>query len=133
MARPDESMVRRLVETQLGTPLVKRKVMVGEKNTGEKVYCQFDGVSPDAGIIVEIKTNELFVSENKPRGRYDSAIKQALITDLYRLSRVEAEAKYLVLTDRPLYDLFVQDMDGFLPSDVKVLYCCADSTAASGS
>jgi len=126
MGRPSEATVRKLVEAQLGTPLSKRKALVGHKSNGEELYCEFDGVSPDGQVIIEIKSNELVATDDKPLGRYKSAIKQALITDIYRLSRATATAKFLVLTDRALFDAFTRDMDGFLPEALTILYCCAN-------
>lgn len=84
------------------------------------------GVSPDNQFVVEVKTNELGAKPGQPKGRYPNAIKQALGLDLYLLSRINAETKLLVLTDRPLYDLCSRDMDGLLAPDTQIVYCSAD-------
>ena len=73
-------------------------------------------------MVIEVKTNKLDTSV-RPRGRYDSAIKQALTLDLYMLTRVNAKIKLLVLTDRPLFDLCIRDMDGLLSPDTQIVYC----------
>lgn len=123
MSRLDlESQVRQLLEREFSTPLPKRNLVVGRTSDGRERTHEFDGVSPDRRIIIEIKTNELKATPDKPNGRYFSAIKWALIGDLYMLARVEADTKMLVLTDRPLYELCIRDMDGILPPKTTIIH-----------
>ncbi len=117
-----ESTVRQRIAERFDVPLEKRTLIVGTKANGAERLHEFDGVSVDCQFVIEVKTNKLDTSV-RPRGRYDSAIKQVLITDLYFLGRITAKTKLLVLTDRPLFDLFSQDMDGLLPADIQVVYC----------
>jgi hypothetical protein len=129
MSRPSESTVRELMERQLGVRLAKRRLVVGVASDGRERHHEFDGVSPDCQIIIEIKSNELKAKPGAAKGRYDSAIKQALVLDLYMLSRVLAKTKMLVLSDRALFDVCSQDMDGLLAADTKIVYCCASQPA----
>jgi hypothetical protein len=76
--------------------------------------------------VIEVKTNQLNPTPGKPKGRYDSAIKQALVLDLYMLTRINARTKLLVLTDHPLFDLCSRDMDGLLAPDTRIVHCSAD-------
>lgn len=92
----NEDRARRRIGEQLGIQLAKQKLVVGIKADGVQRLHEFDGVSPDGQVVIEVKTNELRATPGKPRGRYDSAIKQALALDLYVLSRVGAKTKLLV-------------------------------------
>jgi hypothetical protein len=118
-----EEKVRERIGMQLGIQLAKRDLVVGTTAGGAEKRHEFDGVSPDGQVVIEVKTNELKVVPGKPRGRYGSAIKHALVLDLYMLSRINAKTKLLVLTDRPLYDLFSRDMDGLLAPDTRIEHC----------
>jgi hypothetical protein len=122
----DEDKVRRRIGRQLGVELVKRNLVVGKTAAGIERRHEFDGVSPNGQVVIEVKTNQLNPTSDKPRGRYDSAIKQALSLDLYMLSRISAKTKFLVLTDRPLFDLCCREMDGLLAPDTKIVHCLAD-------
>jgi hypothetical protein len=121
-----EDRVRQRIGEQFGVQLEKRKLVVGVKTDGVPRLHEFDGVSPDNQVVIEVKTNELRAAPGKPRGRYDSAIKQALALDLYMLSRVSAGTKMLVLTDRPLFDVCSRDMDGLLAPDIQIVHCSAE-------
>jgi hypothetical protein len=125
-----ELRVRSALEQRLGTALEKRRLVVGVASDGRQRLHEFDGVSPDSKTVVEIKTNELKATQEKPDGRYFSAIKWALIGDLYMLSRVQADTKLLVLTDRPLFEICARDMDGLLPPNTDIVFCEGREPAA---
>jgi hypothetical protein len=120
-----EDTVRQRIGKQFGIQLAKRELAVGKRSDGTERRHEFDGVSPDSQFVIEVKTNQLKPTPTNPRGRYDSAIKQALMLDLYMLSRANAKTKLLVLTDRPLFDLCSRDVDGLLGPDTQVVYCSA--------
>jgi hypothetical protein len=122
----DEDRVRQRIGQRFGVQLTKRELVVGIKADGREKRHQFDGVTSDGQFVIEVKTNELNATPKKPKGRYESAIKQALFLDLYMLSRINAKTKLLVLTDRPLFDLCSRDTDGLLASDTEVGHCSAD-------
>ncbi len=119
-----ESRVRQRIGERYGVQLEKRRLVIGRKANGVEVFHEFDGVSPDRQFVMECKTNTLNTAV-RPRGRYDSAIKPALLMDLYMLSLAKADKKLLVLTDRPLFDLCIQDMDGLLAPDTQIVFCPA--------
>lgn len=116
-----EETVRGMLEDEFHVRLLKMRLPVGVKANGETRYHEFDCVSPDQQIVAEIKTNKLKASASKPNGRYYSAIKWALLGDVYMLGRICAAKKYLVLTDEPLFKVCKQDMDGILPENTAIL------------
>ena len=117
-----EESIRKILEEEFHTPLFKTRLAIGTKFNGEVKYHEFDGVSADQKIVVEIKTNELKVTPEKPNGRYFSAIKWALLGDIYMLSRVNASSKYLVLTDQSLFNICLTDLDGILPENTQIIF-----------
>lgn len=121
-----EHAIRQRMGERLGVQLEKRKLVVGRRADGSERFHEFDGVSSDCQIVIEVKTNELKATSEKPRGRYDSAIKQALTLDLYLLSRISAKKKLLVLTDHPLFLICEKDMDGLLAADTQIVHCAVD-------
>jgi hypothetical protein len=117
-----EQRVRELLQEEYHAPLPKKRLAVGTKSNGEKRYHEFDGVSPDQKIVFEVKSNQVAATKDRPAGRYFSAIKWALLSDVYLLSRIPAQTRLLVLTDKTLFDICREDMDGLLPENTQVIY-----------
>jgi len=80
---------------------------------------EFDGVSEDSKIVVGIKSS----SGKTTGGRVPSGKKASAYAELYFLSLVEAERKYLVLTDREFFELFSKDCEGKMAAGTALLYC----------
>jgi hypothetical protein len=110
--RPPESKESELMEHKLHIRLPETRLVVGIASNGEERYHKFDGVSPDRQTVIAIKSNEL-----RANVRYGSAIKQALVYDLYMLGRISAKTKMLVLTDHALFKRCSHDMDGKVATD----------------
>lgn len=125
-SRPDraaiERKVREMLQKEYAAPLPKKRLPIGTKANGEKRYHEFDGVSPDQKIVFEVESSQVTATKAKPTGRYFSAIKWALLGDVYLLSRIQAQTRLLVLTDRTLFDICRDDMDGLLPENTQVIY-----------
>jgi hypothetical protein len=117
-----EQKVRELLQEEYQALLPKKRLAVGTKSNGEKRYHEFDGVSPDQKIVFEVKSNQVTATKTKPTGRYFSAIKWALLSDVYLLSRIPAQTRLLVLTDKTLFDICREDMDGLLPENTQIIY-----------
>ncbi len=117
-----EQKVRELLQEEYHAPLPKKRLAVGTKSNGERRYHEFDGVSPDQNVVFEVKSNQVTATKAKPAGRYFSAIKWALLGDVYLLSRVSAQTRLLVLTDKTLFDICREDMDGLLPENTQIIY-----------
>lgn len=117
-----EKKVREMLQEEYHSPLAKMRLPIGTKSNGERLYHEFDGVSPDQGIVFEVKSNQVMATKTKPAGRYFSAIKWALLSDVYLLSRIPAQTRLLVLTDKALFDICREDMDGLLPENTQIIY-----------
>ena len=117
-----EQKVREILQEEYHALLPKKRLAVGTKSNGERRYHEFDGVSPDQNVVFEVKSNQVTATKAKPAGRYFSAIKWALLGDVYLLSRVPARTRLLVLTDKTLFDICREDMDGLLPENTQIIY-----------
>lgn len=115
-----EDWVRKTLEKYFDQKLSKKKLCL-KPNTPSDVLCEheFDFVSDDKAIIGEIKSSKLGNITTKKAG-YTSTRKWRLIGDIFYLERVEAESKFLVLTDEELWKQFKGDIDGL--TTVKVLW-----------
>ncbi len=80
---------------------------------------EFDAVSEDRKIVCGIKT----ASWTTSGGKRGSGKIQGAYAELYFLDHVEAEQKYLVLTDPEFYEKLKEDTGGKLPLGVDLLYC----------
>lgn len=117
-----EQRVREILQEEYHALLPKKRLSVGIKSNGERRYHEFDGVSPDQKIVFEVKSNQVIATKAKPAGRYFSAIKWALLGDVYLMSRIPAQIRLLVLTDKTLFDICREDMDGLLPENTQIIY-----------
>ncbi len=85
-------------------------------------YCgfhEFDAVSSDRKIVCGIKSSSGATSGGKnPSGKIASAYQE-----LYFLAGVDAEQRFLVLTDDEFYQLLSKKMSEKLSRDIKLLYC----------
>jgi hypothetical protein len=80
---------------------------------------EFDAVSEDRKTVCGIKTASWKTSSGKP----GAGKKHGAYAELYFLDHVEAEQKYLVLTDAEFYEKFRQDSRGKLPLNIDLLHC----------
>jgi len=116
-----EEAVRKVLERELRTPLHKRKLTIGKKSNGEEIKKEFDLVSDDEKIIVEVKSFKLGNEKTKKRG-YTTTRKWRLIGACFYLGKVKkAKKRILALTDRELFKQFRDDMDGLL-NNIEIRY-----------
>lgn len=80
---------------------------------------EFDAVSEDRNIVCGIKT----ASWTTSGGKRGSGKIQGAYAELYFLNFVEAEQKYLVLTDHEFYEKLRNDSRGKLAPDIDLLHC----------
>ncbi len=113
-----EPFVREWLGSRFGKPFHSEfLILSGVKDRAAKH--EFDGVSEDRKIVCGIKTASWKTSGNK-RG---SGKIQGAYAELYFLDHVEAEQKYLVLTDSEFYENLSKDSRGKLAPNIGLLYC----------
>jgi hypothetical protein len=80
---------------------------------------EFDAVSADKRIVCGIKSSSGATSGGKnPSGKIASAYEE-----LYFLAGVDADQRFLVLTDKEFYQLLSRKMQEKLSRDIKLFYC----------
>lgn len=86
---------------------------------GEPKTHEFDAVSEDNSIICGVKTSSWKTSGGK---RGAGKIAEAY-TEIYFLSHVVGQEKYLVLTDPEFYERMKIDVEGKLTVGIGLLHC----------
>jgi hypothetical protein len=82
-------------------------------------FHEFDAVSADKRIVCGIKSSSGIASGGKnPSGKISSAYEE-----LYFLAGVDANQRFLVLTDEGFYRLLSKKMREKLSRDIRLLYC----------
>ena len=107
-----EQDIRKILESKFGKTFSKQSLNVGIKKDGTNAKHEFDAVSDDGKIVVEIKTHSGKASAGKIKSAY---------TDVYFLSLFKgAEQKILFLTDKDFCGAFQRISDGKLPDNVSL-------------
>ncbi len=105
--RQIERIARKKLEEMFGISLPKRKLVVGYDPKNFPKIHEFDLVSDNRQIVGEITSTTR---------AYDSALRNCVF-----LSKIEAEKKILVLTNKKFYQSFRSKYEGILPRGVEVL------------
>ena len=79
---------------------------------------KFDVVSKNRTIVGGIKATTL-----RKKGGVGVGVIKSAFTELYYLSLVEADKKFLILTDKGFYEHFKKISSGKILSDTKIIYC----------
>jgi hypothetical protein len=115
-----EEKVKKILEREFNTTFVKRKLVVGKKSNSDKIKKEFDLISEDNKIVVEVKSYKLDNKTTKKTG-YTTTRKWRLIGACFYLSKVKnATSRILVLTNKDLFSEFKKDMNGLLNSNVEI-------------
>lgn len=116
-----EQIVRERLGQKFQTEFKPASLQVGMDGSKSFKYA-FDGVSKDESIVIEVKSNRVRRAKN-PKGRWDSAIKQAVCFDMLRLSMLRHQKhirqRILVLTDRKTHEL-CRDEFGWVAKELGV-------------
>ena len=80
---------------------------------------EFDAVSQDRKIVCAIKT----ASWKTSGGKRGSGKIQGAYSELYFLDHIDADERYLVLTNKPFFDGLSRDTRGKLAEGLGLLYC----------
>lgn len=98
-----------------GKVFSKIRLSVGRKGDGSKAQHEFDAVSSDGTVVVEIKCSSGLTSGGRrPTGQLKDALVAAFL-----LSRTRSPVKALVFTDIKLYQAFEKSYEGVAPDSVR--------------
>ena len=111
MSKKNESIIRKILEGMFGTPLPKRRLIIGYDSKNFPTTHEFDLVSDDAELVGEIKSSKS-ISE--------TGYKAALVDCLY-LAKVQAKKKILVLTNEKFYTYFKRRAGGIICPEIDVM------------
>lgn len=110
--RSQYSEVERVVGKRLGemygTQFRKRKLIIGNRSKGEPQIHEFDLVSENGNIVGEVK------SGMRSRTNYNLAL-----VDCFYLSKIKANVKLMVFTDKELYNYFRDKSRGLVSDNVQ--------------
>jgi hypothetical protein len=80
---------------------------------------EFDAVSNDKSIVAGITTRSWKTQGgNLPSGKFDG-----LYTELYFLNLVDAKIKFLILTNKEMYDDFTRRSQGKVANGIEIKFC----------
>ena len=105
-----EDFARYLLQLRFKTPLSERRVIIGYSSDGTPQTHSFDIVSPDENIIGEVKAlTDL------------TAGIEFCFAACYRLEKVKAKKKILVLTEKSFCNAFKRKSDGIVSKDIEII------------
>jgi hypothetical protein len=113
-----EPHVRSWLTTKFGQPFRSESLLLSGVKGGA-AYHEFDAVSDNKKIVCGIKT----ASWKTSSGKRGAGKIQGAYAELYFLSLVDAEEKYLVLTDPEFYENLKRDSEGALAAGIELLRC----------
>lgn len=113
-----EPYVRTWLAAKFGQPFHSEPLTLKGVRDGPAKH-EFDAVSEDRKIVCGIKTASWTTSGGKP----GAGKKHGAYAELYFLDHLEADKKYLVLTDPEFYEKLRKDSRGKLPPKVDLLFC----------
>ena len=118
-----EKKVKKVLEREFNMPFTKQKLIIGKNSNGEGIKKEFDLVSEDKKIVVEVKSYKLGNETTKKAG-YTTTRKWRLIGACFYLSKVKsATNRILALTNKELYSQFIKDIDGLIdPKKIEIKY-----------
>lgn len=102
-----------------GVVFEKARLKLGKRPDGTPIEYEFDLVSPDRKIIGVIKTNRLRLS-TRPKKAYGS-VYSVLGAVLYLHKYPEAKERYVILSDREMYEEIVNRL-GDTCKDIRILF-----------
>jgi hypothetical protein len=123
MSLAREQTVRQNLSNELGMLLEKKKLVIGRRLNGQKIWKEFDLVSRDdeKELVGEIKCYKLGNSTTGKSGYTTTRIARLLMACFY-LKRLKARRKLLVLSNKELYEQFRRGMDGLLDKQIEIKY-----------
>jgi len=106
-----EKNAQRVLKEKFGQKFKKDKIIVGKPR-------EFDLVSSDKSIIVQVKSSKGFESQDSAQHRVRFA---ECMLDYILLEKADAKKKIFVIADKPLYDFFIKESIGLITDNVEVM------------
>lgn len=106
-----EKNAQKVLEEKFAKKFSKGKVVVGK-------FREFDLISSDKSILVQVKSSEGFESQDQAQHRVRFA---ECMLDYVLLEKAVAEKKIFVMTDKPLYEWFAKESIGLVSQDVEIM------------
>lgn len=103
-----ERLVRFKLGEMFGIKFKKGKLLVGHDSKKRPKIHEFDLISDDMNIIGEIKSGKC------SRRNFSLAL-----VDCFYLSKVEAQTKLMVFTDKELYEYFKDNSEGLISNNIR--------------
>lgn len=117
-----EEIAKDWLQKKFGVPFSERSLQIGWKFDGKPAMHNFDLVSADCQIIVEVKSHQLTKGGNIPSGK---------LSDTYQacsmLEKASAINKFVILTDREFYKIFKRYSDGKISEDIELVLLTDES------
>jgi hypothetical protein len=103
-----ENNVRTKLGEMFGTEFTKGKLITGHDSKGKPKFHEFDLVSENTDIVGEVKSGRC------TRRNYDLAL-----VDCLYLSRIKAQIKLMVFTNKELYQYFTHNSEGIISKEIR--------------
>ncbi|MBI4028036.1 MAG: hypothetical protein HY360_23835 [Verrucomicrobia bacterium] len=112
-----EQNVRKILTDEFKLPFVRRKLTIIKASTGACYTHEFDCVSEDQAIVAEVKGYG-FTTE----AAYTTTQQWRILGDCFRLEKVAAQKKLMILTDKEIHRRFEKDFGGLLEPEVEIRF-----------
>ena len=119
LGSPEEEFVKEKMKKEFDMKFDKKELIVGYKDNKEPKRHEFDLVSEDGNIVIEVKGGKGIVGKDNE----NSAGISTCFHDCYLLTKIEAKEKILALTNKDMFDIFKKKSDGIINNDnIQVRY-----------
>jgi len=115
-----EEQVRQDFIRHVGKPMAPATLVIGTKEDGSPIARAFDLVSADGAVVASIQTSCLHLRSRPGQKAYGS-LYRVLGAILYLHLCQKCKARYLVLSDRDMYDEITQEF-GTVFKNITILF-----------
>ena len=117
-----EEFVRGKLTEMFGMNFTRGKLVVGHDLGKRPQIHEFDLVSENMDVVGEVKSGRC------SRTNYNLAL-----VDCVYLSKIKARTKFMVFTDKRLYQYFKQNSVGVISEDIRAIFVFADAPIQTAS
>lgn len=115
----DEQIKREFVK-YVGVPMAPGEIVIGRKEDGTPITRPFDLVSEDKSVVASVQTSCLHLKSRPGQKAYGS-LYRVLGAILYLHLCTGCMERYLILSDRDMYDEITEDFSSIF-KDINMLY-----------